>query len=472
MHQKLYLFGNFFLALTLVAGLLQSIIHFQLGPNMFKQESFPSWFLVVNIFSMLGASFLLKYFHHKQYRFTLVAGTLAVLTTLGLSLVTYLLLMVRAPENWYLPVLFLSLLTGMVYSASLIVPPAGKIIWLKSAGLSLLLINLLTGSSITWILIDPQIQTSGSLEKMEQWTYLVSSLVPLLFMMCFSQELKLLKTNPVNTSQPLFSESNLGVVGVIGVLTMLGFGVVFAHDSYMSTYWTKRNLEKSQELARLFEAHTFVGSQGDTLLYRLLKPLNYDPQKKYPLVVSLHHGGDHGSDNIRQTGSQPAAILSTEENRKKYPAFHFVPQCPQGSVWGGNSSYPAIDSLIFEAIYALEQEYAIDEKRRYLGGISGGGFGSWYFIGSRPKMFAAAIPICGGGNPSLAPNMVDVSVWAFHGEKDRLAPVSGSRDMIEAIKKAGGNPRYTEFPETGHNIEHLVINTPGLLDWLFAQKRN
>jgi predicted peptidase len=127
--------------------------------------------------------------------------------------------------------------------------------------------------------------------------------------------------------------------------------------------------------------------------------------------------------------------------------------------------------LVVEAIYALEQQYAIDEKRRYLGGISGGGFGSWYFIGSRPEMFAAAIPICGGGDPSLAPNMVDVAIWAFYGEKDRLAPVRGSRDMIEAIKKAGGNPRYTEYPETGHNIGYLVINTPGLLDWLFAQER-
>jgi predicted peptidase len=315
-------------------------------------------------------------------------------------------------------------------------------------------------------------QASGSLEKMAQWTNLVSNLVPLLFIMRFSQELKRLKTNNENTSHPLFSESKLGVVGVLALLTILGFGGVFAHESYMSIYWTRRNLEKSQQLARVFEAHTFVGSQGDTLLYRLLKPLNYDSTKKYPLVVSLHHGGDHGSDNIRQTGSQPAAILSTEENRKKYPAFHFVPQCPQSSAWGGNASYPAIDSLVFEAIYALEQKYAIDEKRRYIGGISGGGFGSWYFIATRPHMFSAAIPICGGGDPSLAPNMVDVAVWAFHGEWDRLAPVSGSRDMIEAIKKAGGNPRYTEYPETGHSIGHQVFQTPGLLDWLFAQERD
>jgi len=87
-------------------------------------------------------------------------------------------------------------------------------------------------------------------------------------------------------------------------------------------------------------------------------------------------------------------------------------------------------------------------------------------------MFAAAIPISGGGNPALAQNIVDIPVWAFHGRKDRNVPVSGSRDIIQAIKNAGGDPRYTEYPDERHDIWEKVTNTPGLLDWLFAQKRN
>ena len=85
-------------------------------------------------------------------------------------------------------------------------------------------------------------------------------------------------------------------------------------------------------------------------------------------------------------------------------------------------------------------------------------------------MFAAAIPVCGGGDPKLARNIVDVPVWAFHGEKDRSVPVKLTREMIDAIKNAGGHPRYTEFPDAGHNIWDEVKNTPGLLEWLFAQK--
>ena len=99
-----------------------------------------------------------------------------------------------------------------------------------------------------------------------------------------------------------------------------------------------------------------------------------------------------------------------------------------------------------------------------------GGYGTWHFICSHPKMFAAAIPICGAGDTKLVKNIIDVPLWAFHGRFDRNIPVSGSRDMIEAIKNAGGKPRYTEFPDAYHNVWNKVSNTPGLLDWIFTQR--
>jgi len=242
------------------------------------------------------------------------------------------------------------------------------------------------------------------------------------------------------------------------------------NENKTPAYWEKKNFERAQELAQLFEARTFVNNQGEQLLYRLLKPLNYDPQKKYPLVVCLHHGGVHGNDNIAQLSSEPAPLLSNAVNRSKYAAFLFVPQCPKGSQFGGLPNF-SIDSLVFEAIGALEKEFSVDTTRRYVTGISGGGFGSWYFICTRPKMFAAAIPICGGGDPEFAKQIKDIPVWAFHGEKDTDVPVEYARNMIEAIKKEGGNPKYTEFAGAGHYIWDRVENTPGLIDWLFAQKR-
>ncbi|AUC80012.1 phospholipase [Nonlabens sp. MB-3u-79] len=236
-----------------------------------------------------------------------------------------------------------------------------------------------------------------------------------------------------------------------------------------------------------FEARTYVNNENDTLLYRLLRPINYDPNKKYPLVICLSGSGGRGTDNIRQiAGCWPAQILSKQENREKYPAFIFVPQCPQGSDWGrslgvsekeirfklGSFTQPSVDSIVLEAISTLEKEFNIDIKRRYVTGQSMGGYGTWHFILNHPEMFAAAIPICGGGNPSLAQNIVNLPVWVFHGQKDSAVPVDFSRNMVEAIKKEGGDPNYNEFSGAYHVVWPLAYDTPGLLDWLFAQNNN
>src|SRR5690606_8655106 len=126
---------------------------------------------------------------------------------------------------------------------------------------------------------------------------------------------------------------------------------------------------------------------------------------------------------------------------------------------------------VFETLNALEQEFSIDEKRRYVAGISGGGYGSWHFISTHPDMFAAAMPICGAGNPDYAEKITNIPVWAFHGDVDRNVNVSGSRNMIEAMRKAGGNPKYSEFAGVGHNVWPEVSKTEGVLEWLFSQKR-
>ena len=246
-------------------------------------------------------------------------------------------------------------------------------------------------------------------------------------------------------------------------------------------------VEKAPETAQLFEARTYVSIPGDTIPYRLLKPLVYDPQKKYALVVCLSGSGGRGTDNVKQiAGCWPAQVLSRQENRKKYPCFLFVPQCPPGADWGASFSErqkeqwvqagyplrPSIESFVFAIISLLEKEFSIDPDRRYVTGQSMGGTGSWHYILTYQQMFAAAIPICGGADPDLGQMIIDTPIWAFHGQKDDIAPVDLSRDMIKAIKEAGGNPRYTEFPDANHFSWPLAYDTPGLLDWLFNQKRS
>jgi predicted peptidase len=209
-------------------------------------------------------------------------------------------------------------------------------------------------------------------------------------------------------------------------------------------------------------------SETHTMPYRIFIPKGYDPAKKYPLVLWLHGAGSVGSDNKKQISQ--ASTLGTHtwtrtEVQTRNPAFVFAPQCPSGKSW----NTPGELDAVLEILAALQKEFSIDPQRLYIAGQSMGGYGTWELIARKPNLFAAAIPLCGGGRVLDAPLLVKIPIWAFHGEADRTVSVWESRKMIEAIKKAGGSPRYTEYPRVGHEVWERTFKEPGLIDWVFAQ---
>src|SRR5262245_14851371 len=224
-----------------------------------------------------------------------------------------------------------------------------------------------------------------------------------------------------------------------------------------------------------YEARTFRSRDGKTMLYRLFIPRNYDSKKRYPIVLWLHGGGGRGSDNIKQIseGNRTGTRLwVSPDAQEQYPAFVLAPQCPDGQMWttvADASSLPPL-KLALELLAAIEKEFLIDPQRRYVAGQSMGGLGSWSLITEHPDMFAAAIPVCGGGNEALASRLTHTAIWAFHGAQDQAISADRSRRMIAGIRKAGGKPRYTEYSDLGHNSWDRAFQEPGLLDWVFAQK--
>ena len=465
MNRNLYFIGNFFLGLSITSGLFQSIVYLQLGRQLFFMESFMWWFLVANSVSMAGSIMILKYYHDKKYRLAFLTGTLAVIAFFCHIIVTSIVLLARQLESFYIFSLFFYQVTGILYSIALIFSNTGKRVWLKAAGASIFIMGCFSLSIFIWSNSSNDIQLKLGLERIIQWSLLVGSLIPFLFIINFLSETRILKEEDTTTPQK-FPENVMGLAGIIAFVLTLFFGGTVAIETMSELSWEKHLSLKTKEWAKLFEARTFTRTKGDSVHFQLLKPLDYDPKKKYPLVVCLPYGG--GVD-----GAPPAQFLLQDSMRMKYPSFLFVPFCPSGAGWGGIPNYPTIDTLVFDALHNLEEEFdAIDSKRLYVTGVSRGGYGSWHFICTRPEMFAAAIPVCGGEDPALAKKIVNVSVWAFHGEEDKNVLVKLSRDMIEAIKQAGGNPRYTEFPGAGHDIWNRVKDTPGLLEWLFAQKRD
>ena len=206
-----------------------------------------------------------------------------------------------------------------------------------------------------------------------------------------------------------------------------------------------------------FQTRVYANSKFPSPLnYRLFVPKNYSPQKKYPLVLYLHGGGAVGTDNFKPINQSPACMaLASSQTQDKNSSFVLAPQCHSGKSWvttytDNNVTVTQELRMVAELIFSLEEEFNIDPRRIYITGGSMGGYGSWCFITEYPKLFAAASPQCGGGNPEKASIISKIPLWVFHGDKDGAVPVKRSRDMIEAIKKAGGNPRYTEMAGGGH----------------------
>lgn len=211
-----------------------------------------------------------------------------------------------------------------------------------------------------------------------------------------------------------------------------------------------------------FSKGTFNG-----LPFRLYgKPSMLKDGKKYPVVLLLHGAGERGDDNERQL-RHGAKAFTTPEAFAKNPCFVIVPQCPKDAWWGGAPLDKA--KALLEAVV---KKLPADKKRIYVTGLSMGGFGTWELISRDPTYFAAALPVCGGGDPARVVAAKALPIRAFHGDADKTVPPQKSRELVDALKKAGAkNVTLTEYPGVAHDSWTRTYADPKVLDWLFAQHR-
>jgi predicted peptidase len=244
-------------------------------------------------------------------------------------------------------------------------------------------------------------------------------------------------------------------------------------------------------LATAFASHVYENTKGESMPYRLYSPSNPNPGRRYPLVVFLHGAGGSGSDNRKQLQGANmfgALVWTLPEVQARHPAFVLAPQSdvnwpcvvidperparrPADLTFCPSSVLGTGARLAFEIIDRLLEQLPIDHDRIYITGHSMGGAGTWHMIAHRPGFFAAAVPVCGHPAPDTASTVKDVPIWNFHGTDDVVEPVETSRVMIDAVRKAGGHPRHTEYTGVGHNAFMWAYTEPALIEWLFAQKR-
>jgi predicted peptidase len=226
----------------------------------------------------------------------------------------------------------------------------------------------------------------------------------------------------------------------------------------------------------IFLSKIYQNSRRETMPYRLFIPQGYNERKKYPIVLWLHGGAGRGKDNLKQiSGGNTIGshVWTLPTSQAKHPCFVVAPQCPDDGLWATvDTAQPTGQMrLVLELLEDLRGTFSLDPLRLYVTGQSMGGFGTWSVISQHPGMFAAAIPVCGGGDELAAPKLTTMSIWAFHGERDETVSVERSRRMIAAIRQSGGMPNYTEYKGAGHIIWDRVFSELELLSWVFEQNR-
>ncbi|HZL36577.1 MAG TPA: prolyl oligopeptidase family serine peptidase [Tepidisphaeraceae bacterium] len=213
-------------------------------------------------------------------------------------------------------------------------------------------------------------------------------------------------------------------------------------------------------------AQTFDQEIRVKLDYLLYLPADYNKEadKKFPLILFLHGSGERGSDVNKVKVHGPPKMVEAHPDAE--PAKDFIvvsPQCPTDGWWKADELNALLDDVM--------ARYHVDGDRVYLTGLSMGGFGTWDMASKFPKRFAAIAPMCGGGNAGMVRHIKNLPIWVFHGAADHVVPVQRSDEMVEALKKAGADVKYTRYPGVDHDCWTRSYANPELYSWFLSHKR-
>ena len=245
------------------------------------------------------------------------------------------------------------------------------------------------------------------------------------------------------------------------------------------TFFYLSSQTSSAQTSSKFSFNAYINDKGDTLRYRQLFP-DADTLRRFPLVIFLHGSGERGNDNEAQL-KWGVMNFASDENMIRFPAFVIAPQCPSNMSWANlnrNNNQISLQpapakpmQLLIELIDKLKKTLRVDTTRIYITGLSMGGFGTYDAIMRYPKLFAAAVPVCGGGDVSKAASIANIPIWIFHGAEDPSVNPAYSLDMLQALTKAGAHPGFTQYPEVGHFSWLGAYSDPLMMEWLFRQRK-
>jgi predicted peptidase len=227
---------------------------------------------------------------------------------------------------------------------------------------------------------------------------------------------------------------------------------------------------KDDKPATGFVNKTFKNADDSESPYVVFVPQGYDGTKEYPVILFLHGAGETKNPKAKKEGKMPVEVGIGPAIKTREKTFPFIVVIPRAEGFGWNAD-SANAKRALAMLDATMKEYKIDAKRQYLTGLSMGGYGTWSIATASPDRWAAIAPVCGGGDPKEAEKIKDIPCWCFHGDEDGAVKVERSREMIAALEKAGGKPRYTEYKWVGHDSWDPAYATNELYAWLLKQSK-
>jgi len=236
---------------------------------------------------------------------------------------------------------------------------------------------------------------------------------------------------------------------------MAGLSLLFLGCAGVST---QRAVAPAGQTPQRF--HRFLARDIRYLFY-LPQDYYQNRDQDYPLMLFLHGAGERGNtlDLVKKHG--PPKLAAAGEN---FPFIIVSPQCREKTSWKARPLKKLLDQIT--------RRYRVDRTRIYLTGLSMGGFGTWALAAAYPEYFAAMAPICGSGDPETAPRLTGIPVWAFHGAKDSVVPLENQQGMVDALKAAGGQVRFTIYPEAGHDSWTETYENPDLYTWFLSHRKS
>ncbi|OZC04528.1 hypothetical protein BSZ36_01170 [Rubricoccus marinus] len=197
------------------------------------------------------------------------------------------------------------------------------------------------------------------------------------------------------------------------------------------------------------------------MLVALPEGYEADAERRWPLLVFLHGAGERG-DSLAAVGVH--GPLKERREGRDLPFVIAAPQVPEGGRWTMGRVAAAMD--------AAQEAYRIDADRVYVTGLSMGGYGAWEAIERLPERIAAALIVCGGGNPIGIGAAREVPVWNVHGALDSVVPISQSTAMVSRLRASGGDVRFTVYPDAGHDAWTETYANPEVYAWLLSHRRS